>query len=178
MLSENGAKDQADQAAIKAAKKLLVAKLCGKVIVEPGCGLGKSGIEIAERFSAEGYIGVDRRKLDCWSSQIRQDGSFNVEFKDMDMLSFIARLPDSSVNFLFNGIDFMVLNEERYWERLGREVWRKTEKGGIVFGICSVTRYFKQFNVITPHAPWHRTSFGSPHSLSDDRHFFILEKKD
>jgi hypothetical protein len=150
ILYKEGTISQEELAAKEKAKTILSTKLSGKILVEPGCGYGNDGIEITERFSAEGYIGIDKRTISDRTSRIE------AKIICMDMLSFIARLPDASVNFMFNGIEFNIINDERYWVRLGWEVWRATEKGGIVFGMNShpVITYFNHFNRITPPTPW------------------------
>jgi len=54
-----------------------------------------------------------------------------------DMLDFISRLKDASVNIVINGIDSEVIKVPEYHELLAKEILRVTKKNGVIFGNMS-----------------------------------------
>lgn len=51
-----------------------------------------------------------------------------------DMLDFISRLKDNSVNIVINGIDDFVIEVPEYHKALAKEIIRITKRGGVIFG--------------------------------------------
>jgi len=54
-----------------------------------------------------------------------------------DMLDFISRLKNDSVNIVINGIDSCVIRIPEYHKLLAKEIIRVTKKDGIIFGNMS-----------------------------------------
>ncbi len=106
----------------------------GKVVVDLGCGTNDRVMKIFE-YSARGYIGVDLGVGELRSSVARQEveAGYPVSLISDDMLHFVSSLPDDSANFFMVGIDHIILQNGRYRKRLGQEIYRATEKGGVFF---------------------------------------------
>jgi hypothetical protein len=51
-----------------------------------------------------------------------------------DMLDFVSRIKDASVNVVINGIDGDLIPVEEYHESLAKEILRVTKENGIIFG--------------------------------------------
>lgn len=51
-----------------------------------------------------------------------------------DMLDFVSRIKDSSVNIVINGIDEYIISVKKYHEALAQEIFRVTKKNGVIFG--------------------------------------------
>lgn len=54
-----------------------------------------------------------------------------------DMLDTLSRMKSDSANFTINGIDFIMVKNEKYHEALAKEIYRATKPGGLIFGIES-----------------------------------------
>lgn len=145
-------------------RKTVKETLKNSVLVDLGCGefLMES---LASQFGAKGYIGVDKYfargqlPIDPTKNQIeeliaarpnfkasvaeaRLHGT-DVGFTRADMLDFVSRLPENSVNFTLNGIDIQILGNElsrsenimdNYRQTLAKEILRATRQNGIIFG--------------------------------------------
>lgn len=78
-------------------------------------------------------------------------GEDRVDYINDDMLKFVSKLPDKSTNFLINGIDDSIIRNNKYWEKLSKELYRATEDSGIITGYGSAFYHFeKYFRDITP----------------------------
>lgn len=129
-------------------------KLQGTVLVDLGCGwrLETGGfmysVVSGTKYPVSAYVGVDRY---AWSDipynptlnqyekaknrEIITAGSPPIGKVHADMLDFVARLPDNSVNFVLNGIDHYVMaGGGEYHKALAREIIRTLKPGGIIFG--------------------------------------------
>jgi len=58
-----------------------------------------------------------------------------------DLLNFVSRLTDCSVNITINGIDSDLIYVEGYHEAVAQEIMRVTKPGGVIFGNSSVALY-------------------------------------
>lgn len=127
-------------------------------------GGGKSNVmvQLAKKCGVEKYINIDvdfvaigegeapiGQKFDPYIGYKRQDNFWLLteEEKDRamealnvktDMLNFVARLPDNSVNFCLNGIDYYIIERDAYREALFKEIKRATKINGVIFGIEQV----------------------------------------
>lgn len=141
-------------------------KLKRTALVDLGCGetpLGVgSALEFAVTARVEAYIGVDKYKLPENGVDLPSGSKMKVAFVPEDMLVFVSRLSDNSVNFLMSGIDWTIIQDHEYWQRLIKEIGRATIKGGIVVGCGSDIVYMK------PEA-FRQITFGNTAS-------YILEK--
>ncbi len=119
-------------------------KLQGKTLVDLGCNIGFSRWQTREiilNMRIAKYIGVD---LDTKEIEYEQDG-VKISIMQTEMLNFISRLPTASVNFMLTGIDSSVINVKGYTRELAAELYRATEKGGLVFGSSSeVFRFLEE----------------------------------
>ena len=135
---ENEATDE------KTDREYLEHKLRGGILVDLGCGDGVM-VYTAEEYGAAGYIGVDKyqfntrhqtRMFESNAKQIelmpREIESVKIQF---DMLDFVSRLPDNSVNFTMNGIDEVIIHHGLPYQKvLAKEIARALKKGGVIFG--------------------------------------------
>jgi hypothetical protein len=62
------------------------------------------------------------------------EGIHNVINVRADMLDFVSRLKDASVNITINGIDGNIIPVEEYHKALAKEILRVTKRNGIIFG--------------------------------------------
>jgi hypothetical protein len=62
------------------------------------------------------------------------EGIYNEIHVRADMLDFISRLKDGSVNVVINGIDSFVIRIPEYHRLLAKEIMRVTKDGGVIFG--------------------------------------------
>ncbi len=77
----------------------------------------------------------------------RKRGEVKIIRVPADMLDFVARIPDNSIdNFLMAGIDGAILPNEEYQEFLTREIVRATRLGGIIFGAHWIAPTFLEKN--------------------------------
>lgn len=128
--------------------------ISGKIL----CDLGSAGSRmdyLANAFSAGLYIDVDKfpgghrnTPIDptVGRSEIREfreftfDGTGKLEgvlpeiHVRADMLDFVSRLKDSSVNIMINGIDGEIIPSAEYHELLAKELLRVLNDDGLIFG--------------------------------------------
>lgn len=111
-----------------------------KIIVDLGCGTNSEVLRFFET-SAQGYIGVDLGVGELRQRMLREKESreYPVSLISDDMLHFVSSLPDNSANFFMSGIDSTIVKNSEYRIRLGKEISRATEKGGVFFVNCSDT---------------------------------------
>ena len=113
-------------------------KLNGEVLVDPG---GGNLPFFASHFGARAYIGVNR----SFNTQVNTIGSDRIIDREKegdtdliilegDMLEFVSRINSDSVNFVMNGVDFSIIQDERYNQAIAKEMIRATKPGGLIFG--------------------------------------------
>jgi len=117
-----------------------------EILVDLGGGWGDMW-NAAIKVNAKAYINIDKNPPTHWdkaidvttnlspSSIVANEGNRTelLEIK-ADMLDFLSRLPDNSVNIVMNGIDDTILNNQEYIRAVANEITRVTKKGGFVFG--------------------------------------------
>lgn len=126
-------------------------KLKNSILVDLGGGYWTSmADETAKDYSASALINVDKfmyPKDMPYDPLTPQDPGRSGAvlsyprhvFVRSDMLDFVARLPDNSVNFMANGIDMFIMGRPSginllYRSALGKEIVRAMKSGGIIFG--------------------------------------------
>jgi hypothetical protein len=127
---------------------LLKSKFNGKMLVNLGAGnpspfleeLNNGTIINVDRFSF-GNVGTKKPiKLEkMWTQKKGEVKSFGVS---ADMLDFVSKLSDNSVNIEIDGIDYDIIHNPEYHKALAKEILRVTEKGGLMIGIHSNPLYF------------------------------------
>ena len=129
--------------------------LPGSVLCDLGGYNGKTEY-VAAGHNVSLYINVDRyprglddnTPTDSLKGELRKEayviqgqtlieGIHNVISVRADMLDFVSRLRDGSVNITVNGIDADVIPIKKYHESLATEILRVTKHQGIVFGHMS-----------------------------------------
>jgi hypothetical protein len=135
--------------------KAFDAALPGSILCDLGGYNGKTE-DVAASHDASLYINVDRypRGLNDDTAVDPQKGHFekrdyvvqgqtlikgihNVMSVRADMLDFVSRLRDNSVNITINGIDADIIPTEKYHESLATEILRATKHQGVIFGHMS-----------------------------------------
>ena len=126
-------------------------KLKDSILVDLGCGARlASGFMFGtmDKYSIAAYVGVDRYAwpdtsydptLNQWKKndnrKLIRSGMPPIAKVHADMLDFVARLPDNSVNFVLNGIDrFVISTGSEYHRTLAKEMIRALKPGGIICG--------------------------------------------
>jgi len=128
-------------------------KLKGRVLVDLGCGqhmqsaIGNAyTLNLARKFQVKSYIGIDKLiKL----NDLEDFNSKNLDaiIVKADMLDFVSKLSDNSVNFTINGIDgVVILDSDKYARAVAAEMVRATLSNGIIFGIRSEPTEFLREN--------------------------------
>jgi hypothetical protein len=133
--------------------KIFDVALPGSILCDLGGYNGKTEY-LAAGHNASMYINVDRypRGLNDSTPVDSQKGQFgkadyvdvtgqtfiegihNVVTVRADMLDFVSRIRDGSVNVTVNGIDADVIPIEKYHESLATEILRVTKHQGVIFG--------------------------------------------
>ena len=129
--------------------KLLKEKLSGKTLVDLGFGNNFNHLDALKDLGIARYKGVD---LMIYNNVIIDDKDFysraeekykknniKAEIIEQDMLKYVARMPDSSANFMLNAIDNYMIKDNQYWKYLIEEIYRTTEPKGIVTGVSAGT---------------------------------------
>lgn len=107
------------------------------VLLDAGCGQGKSFRLLAEAFAPARLIGLDAdpHSLDCSRAEARRQG---LEVKLLASDCAEIRLPDASVDILFCHQTFHHLVEQ---DRALAEFWRVLRPGGYLL-FAESTRYY------------------------------------
>ena len=113
-------------------------KLAGEIIIDIGCG-SKSDfvLESLDKYNIKEYVGVDKElpeEIEQELKSYRKEHKYNINYKESDMLIFLSKLPDKSVNIIMNGIDDDILTNDEYWKKLVEEITRVVKDGGIFTG--------------------------------------------
>lgn len=128
-------------------------KISRELLVDLGGGRRATMKWLAKEFKVKTYIDVekylaDKFPLDPVMNIAEQLGQTPEEAEETeivlvkaDMLNFVSRVPDNSVNFVINGIDTFVIDSPKYHSALAREISRTTKIGGVVFGINADALY-------------------------------------
>lgn len=134
-------------------RSILKEKLSDKTLVDLGIGSDCVNIPITRylpiNVPMKKYVGVDieiptKESLKNWRVMEKfQEQGTEASFVQEDMLRFVSKLPDESSNFFLAAIDDDVILDEKYWQYLTEEIYRATEKKGIVIdaGVGSI-RFF------------------------------------
>lgn len=130
----------------EADKRIIADRLKDTPLVDLGSGYDADGYLIAQHFGSSVYVGVDiyphgakEKALDplAFDKERREDfqrpGSPECMLVRSDMLDFVSRLPDNSVNFMMNGLDCVRGGE--YQEKLAKEIIRALKPGGLLVGV-------------------------------------------
>ncbi|NQU82960.1 MAG: hypothetical protein HQ539_03350 [Parcubacteria group bacterium] len=135
----------------------------GSMLVDLGGGgysthKGSMMFDLAGIFDAKAYISVDKfaygenSEYDKSAPVDRMGRKGNVRrdlrcfYIQSDMLEFVSKMKDNSVNFALNGIDSYVIGDEEYHTALAKEIARATRSDGIVFGVNSDISYLLNHN--------------------------------
>jgi hypothetical protein len=138
---KNEEKEQYSSENLEKVKNVMKEFIEGKILVDLGGGERYYKMEkLANSCGASSYLCVDKYQYD--GNKFRSnEGVMRVR---MDMLRFVSRLPDNSVNFTISGIDGYVLPDRDYKEALAHEMARTTLQNGIVFGnVASIYGYLE-----------------------------------
>jgi hypothetical protein len=157
--------------AIKEAYELLREKLKGKTLCDLGCG-SYNFIQMSTRFrippdlQIKQYIGVDKYRVATSENNFINVSKYNygvitselnpgdiglwIKFVRMDMLEFVSKMPDNSMNYLICNINNSLIFDHEYFERLNKELLRTTEKNGIITGCLVEKEILKDFKILFP----------------------------
>lgn len=90
----------------------------------------------ALQIPLKAYIGIDSNQFDEKDEEdiiySKNNNFFQTEYKNEDLLRFVSKLPDNSVNFLLTGIDKDVLKNNEYRIRLKEQIMRTTKNQGLI----------------------------------------------
>lgn len=162
---ERGASNEASQDSIlrllehRKTKDYLKSKLEGEILIDCGGGREEFIKPYIVDLQAGSYVNLDGQLTEydpqakyveyaepmperegwiLFSARLREpkmQGNTLIHGINGEMLRVIARMPDNSVNFVLNGIDFDSNTENSdYWKALAFEISRATSEGGVVFG--------------------------------------------
>lgn len=108
------------------------------VVIDVGCGWGRSLPKLHQRFAPQRLIGidVDPKMLEASQREVQQAGIANAEF--LHCSSSALNLPDNSVDLLFCHQTFHHLIDQ---EDAIREFFRVLKPGGIILFAESTRRY-------------------------------------
>jgi len=129
-------------------REYLKTKLKDSILVDLGGGQGATAKEIARAYEASAGINVDKfiggielnplKDLNAESiAKYGNNAQTNPEcaLVAADMLDFVSRLPDNSINFMANGIDAYIIGlDHEYNAALAKEIVRAMKPGGVLFG--------------------------------------------
>lgn len=119
---------------------------------------GSNMFYLAGIFDAKAYISVDKF---AYSENSEYDESAPAErsgrrgslrrnlrcfYIRSDMLEFVSKMRDNSVNFVLNGIDSFTIGGKGYHTALAKEIARATRSDGIIFGVNSDVSYLLKHN--------------------------------
>ncbi|MBU0597334.1 hypothetical protein KKA94_04255, partial [Patescibacteria group bacterium] len=120
-------------------------KIAGHPLIDLGGGMGLMR-SIASEFGPTEYINVDRQYHKDLppnpheirhSAQLANPDTLEIDIH-ADMLDFVSRLKEGVASFTLNGIDYSIVDNQKYHEVLAKEIVRATRKHGLIFGIQSI----------------------------------------
>ena len=129
--------------------------LAGQTLIDFGGAFYGLMSDFAIKYGAKNYINVDRfniRSLPKLTDPLGDPILKNTGTRKRtlmievasDMLNYVTRVRDNVTNCVINGIDFNIIDDDRYNEAMGEEMIRVTRKGGLIFGNSSEALYFIQ----------------------------------
>lgn len=165
-----------------AVRDFLRRHLSGQVLIDFGGGTSAMS-NLASEFGCSIYVNVDRAPygeeekpnplVPAYHRQVGDTMNLHVH---ADMLDFISRVKENSVNCIINGIDVIIVDDSKYHEALAREMIRVTKKGGLIFGTTSYA--LDQINswVEKQQLGLKPIRFGEKDGFQMDEDTFIFEK--
>ncbi|MEK7633005.1 MAG: hypothetical protein AAB473_04420 [Patescibacteria group bacterium] len=147
-LSLFGDRSEEEKALVEKERGYFKEHLEGAPFVDVGGGFGRM-FSFAVASGSSMYVNIDRWRFQSEESgpnpmvpfsiqRIGDDARSIVRVSVCaDMLDVLSRMKDDSASFVINGIDFMMVKNEKYHEALAKEVYRATRPGGLIFGIES-----------------------------------------
>ena len=148
--------------------KLFKKTIAGNILCELGGAGGRMGF-LAANMDASLYVEVDKYpnhkkddptpidptiggvkkrdfviKMPGAEDHVLIEGTHQEIHVRADMLDFISRLKDNSVNIVINGIDGLVITVSEYHEALAKEIMRATKEDGVIFGNYSDSLFMLQ----------------------------------
>ena len=130
---------------LKGLTPYIKAKLEGKPLVDLCCG-DETSIEASKSIARHYGARLEVVDLHLPPSLIGPQDGFKAT--KTDALTYVSGLPDNYANFMMCGIDMAVIDDERYWQRLAREIEKKTVPGGIAMGMSSELYKYLRFKPI------------------------------
>lgn len=137
-------KDRQDLPIVREMYDFLRKHLADKVLVSLGAVKTPLAEALAETppkvvINVDRYddrIGPREAPLDPYSvTTIKHEPDSAVEWNvKADMLDFVSRLPDNSVNLQLDGIDTVIIDYEPYHRALAQELIRVLRTGGVLLG--------------------------------------------
>ena len=123
-------------------------RLTGELVVDIGCGPGSTFRTLLHNYQPKGYLGVDLLRPGgpyAWKQSKRFNAraaeltagthGINGRMLHADALSVVAKLPDTSVSVVLNGIDKLIMDpDSEYGQALTGEIDRVIRVGGVVLG--------------------------------------------
>mgnify|MGYP001572054929 CR=1 FL=1 len=156
--------------------------LSGQVLIDLGGGSSAMS-NLASEFGCTTYVNADRAPYDekekpnplVPAGHWQVEDTMNVHVH-ADMLDFISRVRENSVNCIINGIDVIIVDDSKYHESLAREMIRATRKGGLIFGTTSYA--LDQINswIEKQQLGLKTVRFGEKDGFRMDEDTFIFEK--
>lgn len=147
-LSLFGERSEEERELIVGERKYFREHLEGMPLVDVGGGFGRM-FSLAVASGSSMYVNIDRWRFQSEESgpnpmvpfsiqRIGDDARSIVRVSVCaDMLDVLSRMKDDSASFVINGIDFIMVKNEKYHEALAKEIYRATRPGGLIFGIES-----------------------------------------
>lgn len=127
----------------------LLRKLAGRFVVDVGCGVDGGFRRLLGEYAVGDYLGVDllpdtsETRIWSWSQRFAAprtqldpstDGIGGI-ILHADALTTLARLPDSSVSVVLNGIDDLIIDADTpYGAALIGQIDRAVSVGGTILG--------------------------------------------
>ena len=129
-------------------KKSIKDKIKNRNLID--LGTGKSFLKAAlffKKMEPLEFIGVEKfNKSDTLVfEESLKENNIKGKYVVDDILLFLSKLPDNSANFFMAGVDFGVISNEEYWERLKKEILRTIYKDGIFVGYGSDIKNLEGF---------------------------------
>lgn len=128
--------------------ELLKKRLEDEVVVDLGAGNTGKVFRLLnnENIEVDSYIFVDKFEefgIKRWGKDLnkaRQENKdaapdFRIGVEVDDMLRFVSKLPNSSVSFIMCGVDNEIIESNKYWERLFKQIRRSLSDDGLFAGL-------------------------------------------